>query len=299
MSVVYIISAYRLPRQLVRLVTRLQCEGVSFLIHLDKKVGPEVVDPVVEGLGRMPNVHFLERHVCHWGGFGHVAASLAGISTIIKRGLPCDQAVLLTGQDYPIKSNPEIVGFLAANRERSFLNHFPLPHDGWAPGGGMRRIDRWHFWVRGRHHQLPTDGGKPRRPAPLFKLLDAALPIERRFLPGLRPYGGSGYWCLSAEAIAYVHRYVQTHPEFVRFFRRVLIPDELFFQTLLLNSPLREEVIDDDLRHIVWPLGDADSPAVLGVGELPALKTSSALFARKFDMDVDSKILQLIDDQLL
>ena len=37
MNLVYIISAYRLPEQLVRLVTRLRTENATVLVHVDKK----------------------------------------------------------------------------------------------------------------------------------------------------------------------------------------------------------------------------------------------------------------------
>ena len=98
-NLVYIISAYRLPDQLVRLVTRLRTENATLLVHIDKKAPPEVFGAIVEGVRPLPEVHLLDRHLCHWGGFGHVAVSLDGIAAIVENGIPCDQAVLLTGQD--------------------------------------------------------------------------------------------------------------------------------------------------------------------------------------------------------
>jgi hypothetical protein len=82
-------------------------------------------------------------------------------------------------------------------------------------------------------------------------LISGVMP-RRRFLPGLRPYGGSSYWCLSGDAVSFVHRYVADHPEFVSFFRRVFIPDELFFQTILVNSELKNQIVNDDLRYMRW-----------------------------------------------
>ena len=161
----------------------------------------------------------------------HVAASLEGISAIVENGIPCDHAVLLTGQDFPVKSNEEIKARLDRNHGWSFLSYFPVPdNDEWLPDGGLDRIDRWHFWVRGRRLQLPSEDGQGRLGSAL-RLVNGVVP-RRRFLPGLRPYGGSSYWCLSGEAVAFVHRYIRDHPEFVSFFRRVFIPDELFFQTV-------------------------------------------------------------------
>ena len=157
----------------------------------------------------------------------------------MENDIPCDQAVLLTGQDFPLKSNDEIKARLGRDRGLSFLSYFPVPdNDEWLPDGGLDRIDRWYFWIRGRRLQVPSTRGQGRLGS-VRTLISGVVP-RRRFLPGLRPYGGSSYWCLSRDAVSFVHRYVRDHPEFVSFFRRVFIPDELFFQTILVNSELRK-----------------------------------------------------------
>ena len=143
-NLVYIISAYRLPEQLVRLVTRLRTENATLLVHIDKKASPEVFGAIAEGVRPLPEVHLLDRHLCHWGGFGHVAVSLDGIAAIVENGIPCDQAVLLTGQDFPLKRNDEIKARLGCDRGLSFLSYFPVPdNEEWLPDGGLDRIDRW------------------------------------------------------------------------------------------------------------------------------------------------------------
>jgi hypothetical protein len=274
-SLVYIISAYRLPEQLIRLVRRLRSDNATILVHVDKKAPPEVFGPISEGLGPLPDVHLLARHVCYWGGFGHVAASLEGISAIVENGLSCDQAVLLTGQDFPLKRNAEIRSRLERYRERSC---------------------RWYFWVRGRRMQVPRKRWEGRLGA-AFASISGVVP-RRRFLPGLQPYGGSSYWCLSGEAVSFVHGYIRDHPEFVSFFRRVFIPDELFFQTLLVNSELRNRIVNDDLRYMRWT-ASGSGPEILGTDDFDRLRDTEKLFARKFDQDVDGRILELIEEQLL
>jgi hypothetical protein len=283
----YVILAHTLPHQVVRLVERLQTESTIFLIHIDAKAGREVVDPIRLGLEQMANVHFLRRHVCHWGEFGLVAASLEGIRTIVEQRLPCDQAVLLSGQDFPIKSNVEIADVLGQAGDRSHLAYFPLPHDGWGADGGWDRIDRWYVRLRGRRFELP--------PAWVADRLGRS---RRRFLPGLKPFGGPAQWSLSAEALAYVHAYVQRRPEYVSFFQRTLNPDELFFQTLLLNSPLSTRLINAELHHIEWSPGAAH-PNVLTVEDFPRLQMSEAMFARKFDSGADADVLNLVEEHIL
>jgi hypothetical protein len=296
-NLVYIISAYRLPEQVCRLVTRLRTENATLLVHVDKKAPPEVFGAISEGVRSLRDVHLLDRHVCDWGGFGHVAASLDGIAAIVENGIPCDQAVLLTGQDFPLKSNEEIKARLGRYRGYSFLSYFPVPdNDEWLPGGGLDRIDRWYFWVRGRRLQVPTTQREGRL-GPALTLISSVMP-RRRFLSGLLPYGGSSYWCLSADAVSFVHRYVGDHPEFVSFFRRVFIPDELFFQTILVNSELRNRIVNDDQRYMRWT-ATGSGPDVLRVDDFDRLCDTESLFARKFDQDADGRVLELIAEHLL
>jgi len=301
MRIAYIVSAYRNPRQLVRLVRRLEAAGSAFFIHVDRRADAAVWEPLVRRLGGHPAVRFLPRHRCRWGDFGHVAASLEGIRAFCKADLAFDYAVLLTGQCYPIKPAEHIAAFLDGSRGVSYLDSFPLPSENW-PFDGMDRIQAWHVCAFGRHFEVPLRPEKRRglrslERSPLWGWLGRALPT-RRVPGGLHPHGGSSYWCLSAEAVRHVDRFVAANPAFVRFFRYVRVPDELFFQTILMNSPLQDRIVNDNCHYIDWSAGGR-SPRTLGAGDLPRLTASAKLFARKFDDTLDSAVLDLIDAELL
>jgi Core-2/I-Branching enzyme len=278
MRIAYIVTAYKNPEQAVRLVRRLDEGDVHFFIHVDKRTNEADHARITEPLDGLPNVHFLERHRCDWGGFGHVQATLKGIAEIERIELEPDYVILLTGQDYPIVANAEIKAFLANRNGDSFLNHFPLPSEQWE-GGGLPRIDRWHIRTRGRHW---TVSGR-------------RFSIERRLPLRLQPFGGSSYWCLSRDAVTYVHRLIHESPSVVRFFRYADVPDEIFFQTIILNSALRPTVVNDDLRYIRWANWNDARPAILGKADFEAIMNSGKLFARKFDMSSDGEILDMID----
>lgn len=276
MKVAYIVSAYKLPQQLVRLVRRLDAPGVSFAIHVDRRSPDAVQAEAAVCLRELPSVEFLPRHRCHWGGFGHVRATLKGIDHLLAAGVDFDYLVLLTGQDYPLRPPAAIADFLERAGGRSFISNWPLPHAPWGPRGGLERIEDLH-WIRGRRLHL-------------------SLALRRRLPGGLRPYGGSPYWCLARPAVEHVHEFVHENPAYVRFFEHVFVPDELFFQTILLGSGLAAGIVDDNLREIEWSRQPA--PAILGAGDLDRLLASPKLFARKFDVTVDAGILDLLDRHL-
>jgi len=282
MRIAYIISAYKYPSQLIRLISRLNLDSANFFVHVDKRTALEVYQEMVDGTKHLANVFFLKRYRCYWGGFGHVQATIEGINEIINRNIPFHYAVLLTGQDYPIKTNEQIREYLRESNGKSFLNYFPLPNDEWE-GGGMQRVEQWHVRLFNHHYIFPKNRN-------FF--------VKRKFLQGYQPYGGSSYWCLSSECIAYIHRFIKTNRGFINYFRYVDVPDEMIFQTILINSPLAESIVNDDLRYIDWKVLNAGSPAVLDKNDFECLARSSKLFARKFDMNVDAEVLDLIDQEI-
>ena len=102
---------------------------------------------------------------------------------------------------------------------------------------------------------------------------------------------------LPRSALMSIVEFLDANPGYVRFFRHVHIPDELFFQTILLNGPLADRCVDYVLHYTEW--GRSPAPAILTVDDYPHLVAAPNLFARKFDSAVDAAVLDLIDDGLL
>jgi len=280
----YIISAYQNPDLLVRLVRRLDSPQDWFFIHYDLRSPGGEFRQLTQTFKDKPNVKLLVRHKCRWGNFGHVLASLKGIEEIARLGFACDYAIVLTGQDYPIKSNEMIRRRLKAAAGRSFMEStaWPIPH--WENGRAIRRIQDYHLhlpfprWAR-------SLGWPPNRQ-------NIAIPLRRKIPGGLHPHFGSSYWYLHRRCLEYIHDYLLQNPEYVRFFHRALIPDECFFQTLLMNSALAENIERRTLTYVDWR---PPWPGIMTVQDLPRLRESDCLFARKFDVRVDSEVLDRLD----
>ena len=73
--------------------------------------------------------------------------------------------------------------------------------------------------------------------------------------------------------------------------------DEVFFQTILCNSPLRDTLVNDNLRYIA--LNEGFRPVTYTIGDADTLTSSGKFYARKFDSNVDSAILDYLDKQAL
>jgi hypothetical protein len=65
-----------------------------------------------------------------------------------------------------------------------------------------------------------------------------------------------------------------------------------------MNSPLRDEIVTENVHYVDWTQGGT-SPKILTVDDLPALRATPKLYARKFDADVDAAVLDAIDADFL
>ncbi|MGF1567826.1 MAG: beta-1,6-N-acetylglucosaminyltransferase [Nodosilinea sp.] len=283
MRISYIISAYKYPEQLVRLVRCLNEVDANFLIHIDKKSNNKVFSIAQKELSDLKNVTFLERHSCYWGDFGHVQSTIKGIQAICDQQIDFDYLFLLTGQCYPIKPKQEIKHFLKNHHDYSFMDYKII--DSYR---NKKRVERWNIRLFSRFYV-----SFPNRYIP--------IPVKRSYPESVEFFfKGSSYWCLSREAVAYLQNFLSAdsprNKQLINFFRGVYIPDEIFFQTILINSPLKDKIINENLWYIDWPSGSyVPSPRVLDESYYYELVSSPKLFARKFDMERSPKILDLLD----
>ena len=267
----YIISAYKRPDLLFRLVSALGDAPTA--IHVDRR--SPIFYEVHERLGGLDHIELLQRHVCKWGRFGHVRASLKGLRWL--RQTDCSHAILLTGQCYPLVSKAEIARELRDLGQRSRIRMQPFPLPQWAnERGGYDRVERIYFQLWGSETMR-------------------FLPRVRRRVPrGLHPWGGGGYWCMSRRHADHVLDTVDRVPGLRRFFERTLIPDETFFHTILGNSEHAGEIENEKTHFIKW-VPVSPSPKTLQVQDLAEAFASRAWFGRKFD---DEAVLDAIDSHL-
>ncbi len=292
MALAYVVLAHKLPHQVARLLGRLDHPDDLALVHVDAKKDIAPFGRALEPFLASGGTQFADRRVrCHWGGPGHLTATLAAAAKALESGHEFSHLVLLTGQDYPIKPRDEIRAFLAAHDGESFIS-WSLGEGREVPDSERAGNERWHW--HGRLDRLVKRYFKlPRRKRPL-SVPNRLMPwVPTRSLPdGLVPAQGLAYWCLSREAVAYSVDYARRRPDVVRFFGPVLASDENYFQMVLLASQLASGLVNEDLRYLEW---DEWHPRPLTMGDLPALLGSPKLFARKFDIEAHGEVMDALD----
>ena len=277
LRIVYLILCHKEPEQVSQLVQRLNDEAISFVIHVDARSN-EMEAKLKQLLVKLSNVRFARRHRCYWGRFGIVKATLSCIESALQT--PFDYAVLLSGQDYPVKSNKSINVFLEEHSGKEFIECFHI-----------HRPNRWTD-----QGKAPTRGARRAHALVLsFRSRVWCTRLMRKFPLSFDPYGGAQWWCLSYEALRYIADFVARHPSYFHYFRFTLAPDEIFFQSIIANSDHATRVVHK-ITYDDWNSPKPPYPKILDEGDFVTLRDQRWLFARKFDYERSNKLRALLDN---
>lgn len=268
-----LITAYKDFNQLKRLILEFD-HRFNIYIHIDKK-SPLQKDLIKELLKISTVQYVAQDFKVNWGGLNHLKAYLKLCKIALQNK---ENAVfhLITGQDFPIKSNKEFDKYLQS--DINHLSAFTMPNAGWK-NGGMDRIELYNFYD-------VFDAKKSSKWLYIIKRLQLRLKFKRSTPNSLgQLYGGNTYWSLRREAVQYVVTYSFHNPKILKRFKYTLCAEEIFFQTILMNSKFKEAIVHDDLRFMDWASGRGGYPAILDESDFEKITQSGKLFARKLDQN--------------
>jgi hypothetical protein len=301
--VIYHVQSHTLPAQLGRLIRTIRTSSPgSEVIVSHSRTGPEIElgelrhDPAVTVL-RVPN---------GYGDFSHIDRWLEAVDLLVERGGDFDWICNITGQDYPLLPLARAEEELVAGGADGYLQYYPV-----FTGGGKWPVSKANTRYRFGYVRAPLASPRAQRvlrplaavnrvqPLVRFNPAYTAFGVRRRLpIPPEDWYGGSFFCSLSRDCALYVRDYVREHPDIVRYFRRVLAPEEAFLQTVLVNAG-RFELANDSKRYFDFRGSKGNHPKVLRVEDLPRMESRGAHFARKIDERVDPRLLDILDERVL
>ncbi len=274
--IAYLILAHRYPHQFKRLFTSIYCPDNYYLVHVDKNSGVGLQAEIQYFLSSFSNASLLKSESFFWGGYSIVDAELRGIEELLRMGLKWDFFINLSGQDFPLQSQTFIQAFLSRNKGKDFLK--VADQRSFRPDT-LSRIENY-----------VTEPGANLLSTPIRK---------RPYLPGVTPYIGNQWVILTRKCCEFIS-YNPEVERFRRFYEHTFIPDEGFFQTVIMNTSYKGAIVNDDKRAIDWvPQGTIKlRPRVFTFQDADFLMASPGLFARKFDETVDAEILSILEAKL-
>jgi hypothetical protein len=224
MKIAYLITVHKNPKLLARAISILSSPDSMFFIHIDQKADIRDFSAIAGD-----NIVLVPRRDIRWGEFSQVEATLCLLREALSSPVQYGYFCFLQGSDYPLRSASYIAQFLEAHQGCEFINLRRMP----APGYPLTKINTIRY---------PSD--KPVRRF-LMRVLGKFSLSERdyrKFLPGLEAYAGQAYWTLSRGACEWVMDFVNLNPHVEKYFRYAFTSDEMFFHTVLGNSPFRPNV---------------------------------------------------------
>ncbi|MFT7057802.1 MAG: hypothetical protein ACJASV_000302 [Pseudorhodobacter sp.] len=193
------------------------------VIHVDKRVSLTDYDKLRRDLSDLEDVRFSNRYACDWGTWGIVAATQAASITLLRDFPGARHVYLASGSCLPLRPVSELVAYLDERPRTDFIESVTTADVGWTIGG----LDLERFTLR-----FPFSWRKQRRLFDGYVRLQRRFSFRRRIPDGLVPHLGSQWWCLTRRTLSAILESPEREA-IDRFFRRVWIPDESYFQTLV------------------------------------------------------------------
>lgn len=241
--------------------------GCPVVIHVDARTPRDQAGGLSAALADLPDIRFSRRTRCEWGTFGIVQATLDAATLMLAEFPAVSHVLLASGSCLPIRPVRALKAHLAANPHTDFIESVTTADVGWTVGG----LNEERFTLR-----FPFAWKRQRRLFDGYVALQRTLRIRRRLPAGLVPHLGSQWWCLTRPTLQAILSYPD-RPAIDRYFRRVWIPDESYFQSMVRQVSNRIESRSLTLSKFDYQ----GRPHVFYDDHLHLLRQADAFLARK------------------
>lgn len=282
----FLILAHRCDKTLDTLLRMLDDARNDIFLHMDVKCSEYESETFARRIEHA-SFHSIPRRNVTWGGGSQILSELDLLEAAANQGKHAFYH-LLSGQDLPIKSQNAIHDFFDGHQGTEFIRYDLQP---------------FHNIERVYGHWLWNKSGATRYHGLLYRfdmtVAKAAQRVARKEYDVAFQKGDN--WFSISDEFA---RYVLSKRNWIEdTFETSLCADEVFMQTLLWNSPFKEnayrqlgEKNEDAIQRLIdWKRG---APYTFGIGDLEDLENSSMLFARKFNCDKDSRVVEAVENMV-
>ncbi len=252
------------------------------VIHVDSRVKRKPYARLRADLADLSNVRFSGRHACEWGTWGIVGATQEASSVMLHDFPQVRHVYLASGSCLPLRPVDELITYLNERPRTDFIESVTTEDVGWTIGG----LDVERFTLR-----FPFSWRKQRRLFDAYVHLQRRVRYKRRVPAGLVPHLGSQWWCLTRQTLSAILESPE-RGEIDRYFRRVWIPDESYFQTLV-----RQVSANVESRSLTLSKFDFQGkPHIFYDDHLQLLRRSDCFVARKMWPHADKLYRTFLSD---
>lgn len=273
-----IITAYHNPEQVYKLANLLK-DKFELYIHFDKKMNAEKISE--QHFEKLPNVHVYSLFQVNWGGANHLWAILYLCKEALKNK-DITYVHIISGEDWTCKKPGEIYDFfegkdivcqhfteIATNKlihtqkYYAFVNIINYKKFG------------WKIFVRG------------------LWLLQKIFKVNRLKKLSFPLYLGLVWGDIPRGALEYCFDFVHKNPEFLVFLEYGSASEEVFFGSILMQSPYwKERCVQNNFRYMQWEKRNGSYPAILDESDEEKIKAGDYFFMRKVRMPISEKLME-------
>lgn len=267
MSVGFVMMAHANLNRAGQVARHLAEQGAPVVIHVDKSADDRAFYDLVRLTSGQPLIHFAPRIACRWGCWSLVEASRSASAYLLARAPDIRHVYLISGSCLPIRPLRELRAFLDQNPDTDFIESVTTDDVTWTQGG----LSEERFTLT-----FPFSWKRRRRLFDAWVSIQRMLGLRRRVPEDVTPHMGSQWWCLTRKTL----QAIAADPDSARldrYFRRVWIPDESYYATLV-----RRHARQLESRTLTLSKFDFQGkPHLFFDDHLELLRQSPAFFARK------------------
>lgn len=223
MSVGFVMLVHEALHRAEQVARHWATRNCPVVIHVDKRVSRQDYTSFVKSLADLENIKFSGRHQCEWGTWSLVAASQTATKLMLKSFPDVRHVYLSSGSCLPLRPAEELITYLEDRPMINFIESVTTEDVPWTVGG----LDAERFTLR-----FPFSWKRHRRLFDRYVRLQRRFRFKRRIPAGLVPHMGSQWWCLTRQTLTAIF----DDPErdvYERYFKKVWIPDESYYQTMV------------------------------------------------------------------
>jgi len=278
----YLLMIHKNPEQVNFLLHQLIDDDMTDVyIHVNK-----LSESLIDKLIKHKNIYILEDRVeVHWGDIGITDAMLLLLKTALNSGKEYDFISFKTGQD--LKINYGLDDFLEDNKESIFMDvkHIPRKNPRFA-----HVALKWPNFTKRLY-----DGIQPARilRVSLIRLYQMGInpiPNPNKLPENFELFWGRTHFTIPFRTARFIIEFLNENSWYYDVFKNGLVADELFFQTIIMNSKYEKNVVNDNLTYV--NKFQNNHPMLFSEEDIEKLEVSSKYFARKFDCSFDEKVVK-------
>jgi hypothetical protein len=247
------------------------------------------------------------------GDFLIVDGYINALRYIRNNNIEYDWLINLSGSDYPVMSLRQMEIELERTQFDGFLHHFDVLRNViedmspmvWPSSEG---VDRYYFQYRKFKDRLSQAernlvalprifAKKYTRKYRIYTAYGFMLGERARHHPfsnDFKCYAGSYWHGIRRKCADYLLAFTEDNPQVEKYFRAVLIPDESYIQTVLVNNSAFN-FSRDNRRFFDMSGSRHGHPKLLTAEDLPSILGKGYFFARKFERSSGNEVFENLD----